>query len=287
MTKNITRKDFRLGIIGGMGTAASNYFQTVIVKNKNAKTDQENMPMVCITNPDIPDRTAYLLNPDKAQDPVPEMLQSIKDLEKLNVLYAVMPCNTAHAFRDELQKNTDIALLDMVKQTVSYLKEKSHHMPNISVGLLATTGTCETGIYEKKFNEQGMIIHRPDTHTQTTKVHAAIYGDSTQKGIKGNEFIKTADLLAQAIESMIKRNSVNTVILGCTELPLVRESLEEKFPKLLFIDPMEIVAEQAIDIHHQAMTMIKENKLPARPKDVLSLDTNSDYANYIVARALG
>ncbi len=282
----LSRKDFRLGIIGGMGSAASNYFQTVVVAKRNAKTDQENMPMVCITNTDIPDRTAYLLNPETAINPVPEMMQSIKDLEKLSVFYAVMPCNTAHAFREELQEKTHIALLDMVKQTVFHVKEMKNQNPNIAVGLLATTGTCQTGIYDTKFSEQGIAIHKPDTETQTKNVHNAIYGDTEQKGIKGNEFIKTASLLGDAIDSMIEKNSVNTIILGCTELPLVRDSLEKRFANITFIDPMDVIAHKAIDIHDRAVALIDKKSIShIADKNVLLLEKTDDYAEYIVAQA--
>lgn len=283
---NLSRKNFRLGIIGGMGAAASNYFQTVVIAKKNAKTDQDNMPMVCITNTDIPDRTAYLLNPETATNPVPQIMQSIKDLEKLNVFYAVITCNTAHAFLEELQKKTDIALLDMVKQTVCHIKEMKNQNPNIAVGLLATTGTCQTGIYDTQFSEQGINLHKPDAITQTKNVHNAIYGDTEQKGIKGNEFIKTASLLGDAIDSMIEKDSVNTIILGCTELPLVRDSLEKKFPDIVFIDPMDVIADTAINIFDKALELIhKKPMLNNTDKNVLTLEKTDDYAEYIALQA--
>jgi aspartate racemase len=139
--------------------------------------------------------------------------------------------------------------------------------------------------YEKKFSEQGISLYKPDAETQIKNVHNAIYGDAEQKGIKGNEFIKTASLLGDAIDSMIAKDAVNTIILGCTELPLVREGLEKRFSQITFIDPMDVIAEKAIDIFDKAVELIhKKPMVNNSDKNVLTLEKTDDYAEYIVAQ---
>lgn len=285
--KNISPQDLRLGIVGGMGPAASNYFQDILVAIKNAPSDQANMPVICIANTKIPDRTAHLLD-DTKPSPVPEMMQTIRDFEALKVFYAVITCNTAHAFWHALQSQTPLALLDMVKDTVHFATQMQTNLPHLKVGLLATNGTCATKIYHDRFKNHGIMLYTPDTMIQQKCVHASIYGDEKQQGIKGNELEKSAILLKDAISYMRYAHDINVVILGCTELPLVRDRLQAHFPDIMFIDPMEVIAQKAIEIHERALQiahhdLYDDKKCKKHPLDLHSVD---DYAFYIVGQAL-
>lgn len=55
-------KPFKVGLIGGLGPAATVDLYDKIVKATPAKTDQEHIKLVVEQNPQIPDRTACLLN---------------------------------------------------------------------------------------------------------------------------------------------------------------------------------------------------------------------------------
>ena len=59
-----------LGILGGVGPLATAYFMELVIKKTPAACDQDNIPMIVFNDPQIPDRTAYIL--DRAQpDPLP------------------------------------------------------------------------------------------------------------------------------------------------------------------------------------------------------------------------
>ena len=276
------KHNLRLGVLGGMGTEASIYFQNIIAQKRGASHDQAHLPVVCITNPNIPDRTAYLLDKTK-KNPVPELLKSIQDLEDLKGVYcAVMACNTAHAFYKTLQKYTHLVILDMIKYTVDFIRSD---YPDTCIGLLATTGTCKTGVYDEYFQKYNMTPFKPDEYSQQYHVHHAIYGDDVQSGIKGGEYDKSADLLITAIETLHNHHGVNVIILGCTELPLVRKKLESALPHIDFIDPMEVVAQKAIDIHDGVMDKLSSNVAITTIKSVLDLHTDSDIIDYITMQA--
>ena len=51
-----------LGIIGGMGPMATAYLLELIIQMTAAKTDQEHLSAVVLNNPQVPDRTAYILD---------------------------------------------------------------------------------------------------------------------------------------------------------------------------------------------------------------------------------
>ena len=51
-----------LGIVGGVGPLATAYFMEAIIKKTPAARDQDNIPMIVFNDPQIPDRTAYILD---------------------------------------------------------------------------------------------------------------------------------------------------------------------------------------------------------------------------------
>ena len=82
-----------IGIIGGMGPAATADLMKKIIDMTDASCDQEHIHMLIDSNTNIPDRTAAILH--GGEDPVPEMLASARRLEGAGADFLIMPCNTA------------------------------------------------------------------------------------------------------------------------------------------------------------------------------------------------
>lgn len=57
----------KLGILGGMGPLATVEFMLKIISQTPAHNDQEHIPMVVSSVPQIPDRTAFIMG--HGQDP--------------------------------------------------------------------------------------------------------------------------------------------------------------------------------------------------------------------------
>ena len=260
-------KDIVFGVMGNMGPEADALFQDIVAKEEitqGALKDQDHMAMLVVKNPDIPDRSEAIN--EGGQDPVPEMVKSAKILEKNNVNYAVMTCNTAHYFRDAVQAQTSVYLVDMLKATTEAIKGKN---PSAVVGVLCTTGTYNSGIYDRYLDLDGIHFYKLNPEEQESYVHSAIYGKKTgektecgqeiraKEGIKSGVFDSNAELLSNAIRSL-QVKGVDTIILGCTELPLVRRKLQENFPTVDFIDPMEVVATNVVDIYKMAESLLEQ-----------------------------
>ncbi|MEM6603664.1 MAG: amino acid racemase, partial [Pseudomonadota bacterium] len=159
------------GVIGNMGPEADTLFQIILRIKTGALKDQDHVRMVVVKNTEIFDRSAYILG--FGEDPTDEILASIRILEGAGVTFAVMPCNTAHYFREALQEQTDIVILDMLKATVDSIKQKSSQAV---VGLLSTTGAYNSKIYDKYLEEAGIPYFKPNEIDQENFVHAAVYG---------------------------------------------------------------------------------------------------------------
>ena len=164
-------KPFKVGLIGGLGPAATVDLYDKIVKATPAKNDQEHFKLVVEQNPQISDRTACLLK--GGADPTLAMYGCARRLQKDGCDAIIVPCNTAHAFVPYLERHLDIPFINMQIATMEEIKAKLGDKARI--GLLATSGTVQTGIYGDKAKALNLPMFVPDELHQE-RVMAAIYG---------------------------------------------------------------------------------------------------------------
>ena len=109
-----------IGIVGGMGPAATADLMKKITDMTDADCDQEHIHLLIDSNVNIPDRTAAILH--GGEDPVPELLAASKRLESIGADFLIMPCNTAHWFIPALESEVGIPFLNMPVETARLLK---------------------------------------------------------------------------------------------------------------------------------------------------------------------
>ena len=244
-------KPFKLGLIGGLGPAATVDLYDKIVKASPAKTDQEHFKVVIEQNPQIDDRTACLLN--DGPDPTIAMYNCAKHLQNDGCDYIIIPCNTAHAFLPRLLRHLDVPFIDMQQTMLDEIKAKFGD--DARVGLLATSGTIATGIYGKKADAMGMKMFTPDEEHQKL-VMSAIYGPQGAKA--GFTTGVCYDELYKAAEYMVQAHDCNVLILGCTELPLIFHECDDfavAGKTVAIVDPTATLARKCVEI---AEATIKE-----------------------------
>jgi aspartate racemase len=96
-------------------------------------------------NPQIPDRTKHLVG--DGPDPTVSLYATCKRLEAGDMGIIAIPCNTAHAFVERIQPYLNVPIVNMLTVTVGYLRAPFPELRQ--VGLLATTGTITSGVYQK------------------------------------------------------------------------------------------------------------------------------------------
>ena len=210
-----------IGILGGMGPlATADLFRKITIHTK-AQKDQEH-PRVCIdSNTEIPDRTAALL--EGGEGPLSELIKSAQGLQQLGAEVIIVPCNTAHAFLPQVQEAVDVPFLHMIDLTRDALVKRGIR----KAGLLATTGTLRTGIYQQRFASTGIELLLPDEED-----HAAIMG-VIYDGVKAGNYAYDASAFRAVCEKLMARGA-ETLILGCTELPIAAEMYQLPYD---FTDP--------------------------------------------------
>lgn len=222
-----TDEELILGILGGMGPMAGVEFQKRIIEKMPARNDQEHIKMVCFTNPKIHDRTSRLV---AGGDFSSEVVQSFNLMKEFNVSLGVMTCNTAHSNFEAISAQVDFPLINMIEETVDFIAKKYFFAGRI--GILATDGTLQSGIYEKALKERGMGLVVPEDKDQKD-VMDVIYGRS---GIKSG-CINSNRMRIMNIMKSLETAGADVIILGCTELSLLGISGRG------IIDPLDVVAE--------------------------------------------
>lgn len=226
-----------IGIIGGMGPMATGDLFDWITKLTRANTDQDHLAVLIHSVPQIPDRTDFILG--KGKDPRPQLLETAKQLEEDGAELLAMPCNTAHAFCEDLQSSLRKAqIINMISETKNYLDE-TFQGRKPKIGLLATTGTIKTNLYQSRFQDYEIII--PDNDVQETLVMEAIYG---KRGIKSG-YTKDARLLLRKSIKHLHQKGAEVIIFGCTEISFTLRN--ERNNGVKFINPIKILAKALIE----------------------------------------
>jgi aspartate racemase len=226
-----------IGILGGMGPEATIDLFTKIVKGTKVRKDQDHLRILIDNNPKVPDRTLAIQG--KGPSPLPQLARSARVLEKAGADIIVIPCVTAHYYYESLKRKVKIPILNLVEITVQYVRSR---LKGISkVGLLATTGTIQTGLFQKSFSYTDMQLVIPTHETQKKSVMKAIYGKGGIKAMGPSENSKR--LILDASEKLIHQGA-QAIIAGCTEVPLVLKEGDLPVP---VIDPISILAKAAIE----------------------------------------
>jgi aspartate racemase len=217
----------RLGIIGGMGPAASAEFVNRLIAQTPADCDQDHVPFVLWNNPQIPDRSTSMRNGDNR--PLPFLLEAIQVLKNAGCSHIVIPCNSAHFWYDDLIK-MGVPITHIVDSVASELRNLN--LDNQTIGVMGTQGTIEFGIYQNRLTQQGWNCIVPDQYEMDTYVQPAI------DLIKAGKIQESQHLLVTVIQNLIDRGA-KAVVLGCTELPLaIRITKEDGVPIVNSIDSL-------------------------------------------------
>lgn len=223
-----------VGILGGMGPESTAYLFSKIIEITPARRDQDHLRVIIDNNPKIPDRTEAILG--RGPSPLPELEESIRNLEKCKVDVVAIPCNSIHHFYEQIQGMTNIPVIHLIEECVNYVKENIQNVQR--VGLLATTGTIIGELYQKHFSEIGIGVLIPDQETQR-EIMDIIYGE---RGLKAGYIqANKADLLEIA-RGMID-SGAQVIIAGCTEIELAIG--DEK--NITIINPLQILASVVVE----------------------------------------
>ena len=243
-----------IGILGGMGPLATMDLYKKIILSTEAQSDNEHIRVYIDGNSAIPDRTAAILH--GGEDPVPEMLSALRNLEKCGADCVIMPCNTAHYFLPRLQETTALPFLDMTAITASVCAER---YPGKTACLLGTTGTLEAKIYDGALAEAGVAFMTPNEE-ERRELMRLIYDV-----VKASMPLEPEAENWRTLLSGLAGRGADYFVLACTELPILADALGYPGP---FVDPTLELARAAVrfcgyPVKGREDTQIKVHRMPS------------------------
>ena len=219
-----------LGVLGGLGPMATAYYLELMIKMTDAATDQEHLQSIVMNFPTVPDRTAFILGRSQ-ESPLEPMIALGQQLKSMGAGVIATPCITAHYFHKELQDGIGLPMIPGIECIARQLSRSGI----TRVGLMATDGTVQSGIFQRQVEEQGMELILPDEEGQDA-VMTLIY-DQVKAGKKPE--LK----LFEAVKQQLRSKGAQVVVLGCTELSMLKK---ENLLGSGILDALEVLAQESL-----------------------------------------
>lgn len=208
-----------VGVLGGMGPAATLDFFARALAAPHVKRDQDHIRLIIDCNPSVPDRNDAVAG--KGPSPAPSLAAMAQGLERAGAELLVMPCNAAHAFLAEIAAATKLPIISIIEVTVEETRRAVPHARR--VGVLASSGCIDAELYQRAFAAHDIRALVPEAAARENfmRVLYRIKGGDTGASVKADMRDIASELIA---------NGAEAVVAGCTEVPLVLGSADIKAP---------------------------------------------------------
>lgn len=243
---NMKTPRYLIGIIGGLGPYSHIDFEKRIIDEstfRGAKKDQQHPPWILVNIPQTPDRTKALFK--TGDNPVPYLIKAAKILESAGAAAFFVVCNTADAFRKQVQKTVSIPWISFMEIVADKI---IRDFKNINkVGVLGTNGTIQAGLYPKTLSRFCIDVISPKVGDDIqNKVMEAIYNPDFGVKASGTAVSPYAfKLIMEGVNWCIKRGA-QIIIPACTEISVVLNPQLYKATKT--IDPLDCASQVFLDL---------------------------------------
>lgn len=198
-----------LGVLGGLGPAATADFLAKLTDVTDAGVDQEHIASITYQDPTTPDRSdAILLG---GESPLPKLMAGIQFLNSVGVDVIAIPCNSSHYWYQEMAAASDAPIVNIVDAVADQIHAGNPEPRKL--GLLSTDSTAKAGVYNT-------LKDRGDTVANLTDMgedNPAVLGI---KAVKAGDLRGAHRLFDRAIDLLVQRGAEG-IIFGCTEVSTV------------------------------------------------------------------
>ena len=225
-------RDEPVGVLGGLGPAATVLFMRRLVELTDAPRDQDHVDLLVWQHGSIPDRSAFLLGHGESPEPV--LVADAVALERAGARFIAIPCNTAVVWVEQMRAAVSIEVLDTVAETVDAARRA---VPGLQrLGVLATDGTLLAGTYAAAAAAAGIDLITPAPEVQR-EVMSIVYD-----GVKAGEPVPRERF--DAVVDHLRDQGAEAVSLGCTELSVLHGELG--VDDITIVDSIEALARRVV-----------------------------------------
>ena len=220
-----------IGVLGGMGPAATTQFIARVQALTPAKCDQDHLRLIIDCNPHVPDRNAA--SAGGGPSPQAVLADMARNLQTAGAELLVMPCNAAHAYARDIAAAVTIPFLNLIDAVADAARAEAP----TAVGLLAADGCLEAGLYQQAFARRGVEVILTNA-VQQAEFMALLYR------IKAGDLgASTRRTMGELAEDLVARGA-EVIVAGCTEVPLALAPADLAVP---LADSIEILARRTVE----------------------------------------
>lgn len=216
------RKKPIVGIIGGLGPQATYWlledftgkFHHALLRNK--EVEMPILDVIVLPGLEILERNMQFTQVS------PFINNAFLQFKRNHTDVIISPCNTISAYIAETRPKSSIPFVNIIDETARAVATSRHKR----IGLLATAYTVESSSYRGVLLKNGKECFTPD------QSEYAMVSRIVKSVVKHGVSSENQKLFINLVKSFIRRQPVEAVILGCTDLCLFAPTILPTFSSL-------------------------------------------------------
>jgi aspartate racemase len=201
----------KIGLIGGLGPEATVDYYKEIIKAFSAGNNELNYPEIIVYSVNMSEFIG-LMKQKEYKKATLYLLEKLEGLKRAGADFAAISANTPHLLFDGLEEKSPLPLISIVEATCREALKRNLKRP----GLFGTGFTMNATFYADVFKKNGIEVSLPNDADKKTIDHKLF--SEIELGIFKDD---TRDLLIDIIQKMVDEQQIDSIILGCTEFPLI------------------------------------------------------------------
>jgi aspartate racemase len=222
------------GIIGGIGPESTIEYYRRLVDSYRRRQREGEYPHLFINSINMK-RMLDLLGVDNLAGLTDYLADELGRLARVGADFGAIASNTPHIVFDELRRRSSIPLISIVETAC----ERAKQLGLKRVALLGTHFTMQGAFYPAVFSRAGITLVTPDLIEQ-----AYVHDKYMDELVEGVILEETRRRFLHIVEALRKRDAIEGVVLGGTELPLL---LREEPEGLLFLNTTQIHVDRIVE----------------------------------------
>lgn len=218
------------GILAGMGPRSTAPFIDSVVdmcKELYGANYDEDFPEMMILSLPTP---FYIDKPMDHNKMKAVIIGGLKKLENTGVDFIAMPCNSSHAYYDELASAINVPLLNIIDETLKELSGSG------KTTLLCTRMTMNTGLYQKGFEKEN--IEFDFFEEWQNKIDELIIN------IKSGSIEEKAVPIWRELINDLEKKEIKQAVLACTDINVVLPYVDTS---INLVDSSEALAKAVVN----------------------------------------
>lgn len=200
-----------LGLIGGIGPESTIEYYRLIIAAYREQNSRRAYPLIIVNSINLQQYLDWI-NANELEQFADGLTKDIEVLVRAGAHFGALASNTPHIVFDELQRRSRLPLISIVEATCARVQQFGLKR----VGLFGTRFTMQGRFYPDVFSRAGIQLITPNEEEQ------AFIHDKYMSELLNDIFLPaTREQMLRIADDLHKRDGIQGIILGGTELPLL------------------------------------------------------------------